>query len=472
MKPLYSEPQYATAHNPGASFDHATPQVWARKDAAPTPIYRQALTWLLFWPLLTLIARQAVYFSGPAKTEAYFKGISGPGVDYHLQLYIILAFQLFFVLAGNRRLWAVLRANPLILAGLGLAALSALWSAAPQITLQTSVELALCTLFACYLSASMTTERLMALFIFMGVVASTLSILFALALPSYGIFAGYAGGAWQGICNHKNTLGLSMAYLLTPVFFVERYRPLPRVLYAALILFMIIMSQSRGAWLYTAGMLYFVACLYLLRRLRRGDSLFFFFVITVVAIAFAVASVSHVEGVSRLLGKDPSLSGRTVIYREVWRSILRAPIFGYGYGAFWGTHPEATRIGIAISWFTGYSESGILELALYLGFTGVAIVLLMLGRAVAQGLQLLRSPLCSKRVGWFLTILFLAALTNLDAGWLLVSNTLDWVIILVACIGLQAETQEIAQARGADSHLGIEHAWMAGADGQAAGVSH
>jgi hypothetical protein len=68
-------------------------------------------------------------------------------------------------------------------------------------------------------------------------------------------------------------------------------------------------------------------------------------------------------------------------------------------------------------------------------------VLLMLGRAAIQGIRLLRSPYYSPRIGWFLTILFLAALSNINAGWLLVSDKLDWVLILIACIGLEIETR-------------------------------
>ena len=90
------------------------------------------------------------------------------------------------------------------------------------------VEVGLCTLFACYLSARYTTERFMQLLIFMGVIAALLSIFFALALPSYGIFQGYAGGAWQGICKHKNALGVSMAFLLTPIFFTNHLRALAK----------------------------------------------------------------------------------------------------------------------------------------------------------------------------------------------------------------------------------------------------
>jgi hypothetical protein len=84
-----------------------------------------------------------------------------------------------------------------------------------------------------------------------------------------------------------------------------------------------------------------------------------------------------------------------------------------------------------------------MELALQIGFVGVGLVVAMIGKAVIQGIRLLRSPSYSPRVGWFLTILLLAALTNIEAGWLLTADTLDWVLILIACIGLNAESRGI-----------------------------
>lgn len=181
-----------------------------------TPVSQQVISWLLFWPVLSLIARQAVYFSGPAVTSgAYQNAAMGGERGSHLFLYVNLLFLFGFVVAGYKQVLTTLKENPLIPAMLALAVCSAMWSVSAQITLQMSIEVGLCTLFACYLSARYATERLMQLLIFMGVASGLLSIFFALALPAYGLFQGYGGGAWQGICDHKNTLGLSMAFLLT-----------------------------------------------------------------------------------------------------------------------------------------------------------------------------------------------------------------------------------------------------------------
>jgi exopolysaccharide production protein ExoQ len=409
------------------------------------PISQELLTWLLFWPTLTLIARQTVYFSGPARlTSVYQNGaaMAGPAGS-HLYVYVNLAFLLGIALAGHRLIWTTLKRNWLIPAMLGLAFCSVLWSPSRIISLQIFIEVGMCTLFGCYLSAKYDTERLMQFLLFMGTIAGLLSIFFAVAMPSYGHFQGYAPDAWQGICNHKNSLGISMAYLLSPIFFTNSYSRGRKILYSVLPLFLIYQSKSVGAWVDTAGMILFVSSIFLLRRLRARE----FTLVVILSAILTAATLGIVVHfwleLTTFLGKDPSMTGRMPIYVEVWRSIMKHPMLGYGLGGFW--YPgnfECQRIRLALRWpGIGYSENGLMELALQIGFVGVGLVVAMIGKAVVQGIRLLRSPSYSPRVGWFLTILLLATLTNIEAGWLLTADTLDWVLILVACIGLNAETR-------------------------------
>jgi exopolysaccharide production protein ExoQ len=402
------------------------------------------LTALLFWPLLTLIARQTVYFSGPAHSS--YAILYGAARGSRVFLYLNYAILAAFVAVGWPGIWIRLKQNLLLSATLALSFSSVLWTSSVKITAQMFVEISLCTLFACYLSIRLSSRQLMQILMFMGVVASLLSIVFAIALPSYGIFAGYGTSAWQGICNHKNTLGVSSAYLLLPAFFATQYSRSTRSAYGLLIVLLIFMSQSRGAWFYALGVVAFVAWLHLYRRLGRSESLLLVLITGVICVALIVLIAVYFSNLAAIVGKDPTMSGRFKIYKEVWLAILKRPVLGYGLGGFWFPGSlESQRLGLAIGWANiGYSESGILELALQIGFLGVALVLGMIATAVIRAIKLLRSPFYSPRVGWFLTILVLAMFTNIDAGWFLTADTLDWVLIVIACIGLN---QEWAYAR-------------------------
>jgi exopolysaccharide production protein ExoQ len=426
-----------------------TPWPFAQAGPLELPTWQQMLTWLLFLPLICLIAGQMPYFSGPPRDAAVYEmgAAAGPGVDYHATLYLGMALEAVFAATALRSIGTVLKRNLLIPVGVGLVFLSSLWSASPGYPLRLGLQLMLATLFACYLSVRMSADRLMRLMMFLGAATALLSILFALALPSYGIFAGYDGNAWNGICNHKNTLGLAMAYLLAPAFFVESCSRTRRALYIALLTGVLVMSQSRGGWVCGAGVFLFAAFLTSLQRLRQREALAFMLTAAIAIAVVAVAAVQWFGVIAPMLGKTTSMSGRTDIYREVWHSVLKAPLLGYGYGSFWHITPEAARIGIAVGWTNiGYSESGVLELALQLGFVGVALVMVMLGRAALQGFRLLRTNFYTPRVGWYLTILVLAVLSDIDTGRLLFPSTIDWCMVLIACIGLDAETRHAVYA--------------------------
>ena len=128
-----SQWQFATAEMPSVS----APSVFRLRKAdtsVETPVFQQVLTWLLFWPLLSLIARQAVYFAGPARSAGTKNGAAmGGSASSHLTLIVNLLFLLGFALTGYRQTVNTLKRNPVILAMLALAVCSALWSASPQI---------------------------------------------------------------------------------------------------------------------------------------------------------------------------------------------------------------------------------------------------------------------------------------------------------------------------------------------------
>jgi O-antigen ligase len=396
--------------------------------------------------MLNLIARQAPFLSGPARTEAQIKqgAAAGGFADYHATLYVVLAFQLVYVVRHARKLYPLLLRNRILIACLLLPLVSVLWSGNIGNSIRLSIEADACLLFAACLYVVFPSRRLQQFIIFIGVCAALLSAFAAIALPRYGIFVEYAGGAWQGICDHKNIFGVSMAYLLTPVFFIPSPQRRWRLAYAIFLLFLIAMSQSRGAWIETVALLGMIGIMFLLRRLPPAESWLLLIVTGVLGVFILAGVIASFDTIAPLLGKDASMSGRIEIYRQCWLAVQRAPVLGYGYGGFWGIAPEAVDLGISIRWpVIGYAENGFLEVALQLGFVGVAVVVVLLGRAICQGVRLITCRSSSWEISaWYLSILFLALLTNIDAGWLLTPGTLDWVMIVIACLGLNDEMRK------------------------------
>ncbi len=427
-----------------------------------TPIYQQVLAWVLLLPLLYLAAYGQFSFTNQSNSALMTENgdllQTSQGIRPHVVLYY--AFMAAFILTGYREIWRVMLNNKLLLVGPLLAALSAIWSEAPLLTLRTSFELTMTTLFAFYLCERFSTEQLMKLLMFVGTVAAILSVLLALLLPQYGVYHRDSSGAWEGIFNHKNALGLGMTFLLTPVFFSPQ-RLMLKVSYGALLLFLIGMSESRGAWFMAIGVLAFSAWLWCFRRLRSTEALLLTVIAIAAVIAMASAGVFYLNPVMRFIGKDPTLTGRTEIYSAVLASIIKHPILGYGFGAFWhGLNHESVIIALRIHWMSiGYSENGFLEVWLWLGTAGLALVLLYFGRGIVQSIRLIKSRYYTPRVGWFSVIIFLELITNIEGGVVLAPVHIEWTLTLVALVGLATEMR---RADRSGLGLSLQGSWPGG----------
>ena len=98
---------------------------------------------------------------------------------------------------------------------------------------------------------------------------------------------------------------------------------------------MIIMSQSRTGWALALLALCISASLWLLQKMPSRDALFAFLLVAAVSGGVAYLVYDHASVLLPAVGKDPTLSERTVIWAAVWTTITKQPILGYGYGAFW-----------------------------------------------------------------------------------------------------------------------------------------
>jgi exopolysaccharide production protein ExoQ len=93
-----------------------------------------------------------------------------------------------------------------------------------------------------------------------------------------------------------------------------------------------------------------------------------------------------------VLGKDATMTGRTLLWQMALDQIARRPFYGTGYYAFWlQGNPLAEAI-----WrhFDVYSRSGFsfhdtyLEFAVELGWIGVAVLVVMLAQALQHSVRL------------------------------------------------------------------------------------
>lgn len=418
-----------------------------------TPITKSIIAYILLYPLVFFSARGSFSFETQSTNNQVMAGatlIAGSSAWGRLQLETVIAYGIVLLAMAPVFRSVVLLAmrNKALLALPFLAILSSVWSQEPvKSALYGSFALVL-TLFSFYLVQRFPAEQQLQLLVRVGAVAAVLSCVLALWAPSVGVDHKTTLAAWQGIFPHKNVCGIVMCFMLTPVLYWKTgglARKCGRLAYILLALALIVLSQSRTAWILAGLSLLFAGALRIMLRLRFRESLIILSLVLGLIIGGVSAARYVAPSVLQFLGKDMTLTGRTQIWAACLQSIAKAPMLGYGYDAFWlaSLKGESGKVAMATGFLgIGYAENGILELWLELGLLGVTVLLVSLGKACVNVRHCLTrgSP---PHVRWYISVLFLTILGILDGDKFMFPHMIEWVLYTVAYAGLSVEAATI-----------------------------
>jgi O-antigen ligase len=327
-----------------------------------------------------------------------------------------------------------------------LAFFSIAWSQFAMITLVHAVMLGANMAFAFYLMERFSINDILKLLLIVGALASIGSLFLIVFLPQYGVQnrSSLVSGAWEGIFGQKNICGLVMTSLLLPAFFVHiksQYAKIFRNSYIIAVIVIIAMSRSAGAWVICAACLIFVLGMRFLIRMPQKEAVAIVLIFGGIAAIAGVFVYRYFDVLMYALGKDPTLTGRTRIWSSLLTSVMKKPILGYGYTAFWGgLQGESASVVLSEHGAIGYAENGVLELWLELGIVGVVLYMLVFFRAIRDAAYcFMRKP--SPAVMWYISVLFFIAVSNIEGGKLLSTSDLGLILSIIAFVGLRREVQ-------------------------------
>jgi len=346
----------------------------------------------------------------------------------------------------------------LLVIGVALTAvLSTLWSDDPQTSLRLSFAFSMWTLFGCVLAARYTSKQLLVhLGIALGILALA-SLATGLVAPDYGIESGFNGGAWRGVFTTKNVLG-EMMLLAFVVFGVlvpsaGRLKIFP-ILGIALSITLIVLSKATAALLIVPVL---VISIPLVLAFRKNNAVAALILCCLLAIS-AGASVLIVErdAVLSVLGKDPTMTGRTVLWTQVVGHISDRPLLGHGYGAFWeATSAASERVRAAIGWDTPHSHNGLLDVWLDLGLLGALSLFAGFALALKRAWSGLRARASADGI-WAMTFLVMLFLGNMTESSIFQSYLMWAIFVAVACMQWPRLPAAVPTARaGARASAGI-----------------
>lgn len=330
-----------------------------------------------------------------------------------------------------------------------LAMASVVWSQLPAKSLKWSLFSAIGVLLAYYIYQRFSPGQQLSLFMMLGWICLLFSIVLSLFFPFYGRDSTEFLGAWHGMYGNKNTCSMMTLFLLPAAFYASvsgLYGRLFRAAYIGLSILLVIMSQSATGDVLLSVLLLYPLGIKVVGYLRWKDKVLVMVALSVIALLVFAAGFSSLASITYFLGKDPTLSNRTEIWAAAMVSVMKRPIFGYGYVAFWtGYEGEAANVSLANGWSSVYAHSGYVNILTTLGVAGLGLFLWSLARALRDAMLCFRGA-DSPYVRWSFCIILLTIILNVDEVTIMVPSHLLWLLYMIACIGLSDKARGIRLA--------------------------
>lgn len=388
----------------------------------------------------------------------------------------LLLGALYLLMKNRSRTLSLLKHfNPFIIAFLGLATLSVLWSIAPDVTLRRVYRfvtvLAVCMAFTVQGWHPRRYQNVTRTLLTIILIAS---LIFVLLAPEYAIQAQTAAelkGAWRGITEGKNILGplASDAVILwLHAWLSKQSKPAAAASGLVLSIFILVKTRSDDSLLATAfGVPFMLLLLRPAGSLRRYMP-YIVGLFAVVITVYALAVLSLIPGSNTLLspitlltGKSLTFSNRTAIWAVLEAHIHMHPWLGTGYEAYWYDSPgspsqEMRRL---LYFYPTEGHNGYLDVINDTGYAGFCLLIAYFISYLRQSLHLFRQD--KHQAGLYLTLIFTAFLSDLsESHWF---NVLQ-IGFLLMTLATAALAKSYLQARtGSTSMLRLRRARMTGA---------
>jgi exopolysaccharide production protein ExoQ len=415
--------------------------VRTQRPAVPTrkPIWRFAIGWVLLLPMLYLAENGNIIPSmGGSGVSTDAAGGSSP--VHKIEVAIMTVYFLAVILTRKAPLFQSLLRSKLVLCLPLLAVSSSIWSEQPLHSFISGTILLVFTVFAVCVAADLDFQRQVELIMLVGAVALPVSIILAIFVPSIG-----SSGAWRGIFVHKQncaivcTLWLITALHWSPQGFHLKFI---KALYIMMCALLIVMSQSRTGWLLALVAVLLWIALWAAQLVRRLEILLGLAVSMPVVLAGAYAVHTFFALLTSSVGKDATLTQRTIIWPVVWHSIMQSPYLGYGFSAFWsGLEGPSERVVLVAGWGIEQAQNGYLDLWLGMGFVGILILAVMVANSLRASVRTVRARASESQSRWCTVVIVTVLLLNTLEGSFCLLH-MSWFLFLVACMGLQSLSSE------------------------------
>ena len=302
------------------------------------------------------------------------------------------------------------------------------------------------TLFGLYFSIRFSPKEIFHILFVSTLLMSLASLFYAIAIPSIGKHpasdAAY-GGSWRGIFIHKNGLGLNLTIncvLVGLKLLYENKNLFHRNL--AIYLFLsteIILSKSLSSLIFSNTI---IVILWIYKRFNwkgRLSVLILYWLSLLIVGTAGFISVLWVP-IMNALGKDPTLSARTLIWDYILnRYVAQKPFLGYGRGSLWHDGEFNAGLWKATSHVPPHAHNGYVDLIFALGYIGLLFFIFSLLSTGIKSLKLAYHTNKKEEV-LPLALILILLIFNITESVLLRGASIMWLLYLaISCAHLNKE---------------------------------
>jgi exopolysaccharide production protein ExoQ len=305
-------------------------------------------------------------------------------------LFILVSLWLF-----QNRFQRLRSALPGVLIGLGAVALlfcSAVWSIDPDITIRRAVLYLFVVVGSIGIAGSLEADEFMRILKWACGLSAVACVLLLIVAPAEAQMITSDSVDFRGIFSQKNVLGQVMAAGVLASLHGLRVSRRRATNIALLGLFTVVAVMSKSATS-VIMIVAFCAIHVIAGMLAKGGPARALAVGAIVLLLpMTIIGITCTDSILELIGKDPTLTGRTELWSLVWVAIDMKPILGWGYSAFWfQSNPMAVAISNVSGWFVPEAHNGLLELLLDIGWVGAAYFFFVWGRNFWLSLKCIRT---------------------------------------------------------------------------------
>ncbi|AFY55945.1 lipid A core-O-antigen ligase-like enyme [Rivularia sp. PCC 7116] len=328
--------------------------------------------------------------------------------------------------------------NLLLFILVAIAYFSFIWSQFPDVTFFTSRDILMTTCFGLYFATRFSLKEQVELIAFTLLIGAIASIFCVVALPNVAIHSDVHAGALKGLYGHKNHFG-GMMILMCLTFFALPKENLKIYKYFGMMfsVFLILLSTSKTSLVIS---LLLISIVFFYKNFRWKGKISVVLLDVGILILGCVSIFVFAYWVELLtgLGRDATLTGRTPVWGVMISRLMERPFFGYGRGAFFAPKSAyAFEAGQAIKtgWIPPHGHNGFLDLAVDVGFVGLALFLITYLVSFARALK--RAYTSHNPEDFFpLTFLLLLIMNNVTESLLIYQSNIYWVLFLTTTFTL------------------------------------